>query len=557
MPIRLSKSTSIDGLTQAWQRTYAGEQHSEFGLSNPLAPVKADNRSGGDAIAAWLKHHNPQIDTHFTEQEWPWYAALERARVEIIATDKLPGMAHNLAQLGQIQPADGQLAHVYSMARQVFAGNGREFSCEASPSMSSPAPTPTRTRTPKASWFSRLNPFQPKVPESRAISLGEIAEYLSTASSYLQDAEQFADKVRPLVQLLASDNNSIPLTSPITDKYDVDGSENDTEEHAEATKTLAGSADTQEAQDDNAKGYRVYSRQWDEVLLAARLSQPEDELLFHELNQQAQYAHIRRLALQLQRLLLAPRLRQWAFNQEEGVLDNRQLAQLVIPDGHTNIFRRERESPVPEACVTLLIDQSGSMRGERQRIATLAVDLAVQTMESCGIKTEVLGYTTTSFEDNPVAQTWEQVGKPAAPGRLNALRHIIYKRAEQPWKRVRRYLGLTLREGFGCENIDGEALEWAAKRLAKRPEPRKVLIILSDGIPYDKATVDANDRMLLESHLHEIIQQIEDSPIQLAAIGTGQDVKRFYQQALTVKDPVDVADKLFNHLGELLLPTTH
>lgn len=207
---------------------------------------------------------------------------------------------------------------------------------------------------------------------------------------------------------------------------------------------------------------------------------------------------------------------------------------------------------MPDACVTLLVDQSGSMRGERQRMAALAIDLAVHSLEVCRVRCEVLGFTTRFGADNPVAQAWRKAGSPSAPGRLNALRHVVFKTPSQPWRRARPQLGLLLREAFGFENVDGEALHWAARRLAHRPEPRKILVVLSDGAPYDAATAQANGREYLEHHLRAVIAELESSPIHLVAIGTGQEVGRYYRQAVTVRRPEAVAEVLFDRLGDLL-----
>lgn len=209
---------------------------------------------------------------------------------------------------------------------------------------------------------------------------------------------------------------------------------------------------------------------------------------------------------------------------------------------------------MPEACVTLLVDQSGSMDLKRRQMAAMAIELAVHTLESCKIRCEVLGFTTRYTADNPVFRRWQQHGKPEHPGRLNALQHIIYKTPEQPWRRTKHHLGLLLRQMPGHENIDGEALHWAANRLSRQPQSRKIMIVISDGAPYDKATTQGNGRDFLERHLRLIINDIQKSPISLAAIGTGQDVARFYLNAVTVRSPEAVAETLFEQLGNLLVP---
>ena len=245
-------------------------------------------------------------------------------------------------------------------------------------------------------------------------------------------------------------------------------------------------------------------------------------------------------------------LRRWSFDLPQGLLDPRRLSRLLVPVADQAIFRVEDESAVPEACVSLLVDHSGSMHAQRRLMAALAIDLAVHSLELCNIRCEVLGFTTRFGEDNPIADLWRRQGAGAMPGRLNALRHIVYKRADQPWRQARVQLGLMLREDFGNENIDGESLHWAARRLLCRREPRKLLIVLSDGAPFDSVTAEANGRVYLENHLRQVIARIEASPLHLLAIGTGQDVSRFYRHACVVRDPEHVPDVMFEQLGDLL-----
>jgi len=298
-------------------------------------------------------------------------------------------------------------------------------------------------------------------------------------------------------------------------------------------------------------GYAIFTRRWDQVLDAAQLYQPGDALNLRPIPEPDQL-QARRLALRLQRRLLAARLRRWSFDLDEGRLDSRRLSRLLSRRPPFAVFRQEDEAPLPEACVTLLVDQSGSMRGLPQRLTAQAIDLAARTLEIAGIRCEVLGFTTRFGADNPLMRAWRAAGQPPRPGRLNAPRHLIYKGADQPWRQRRLYLGLLLREGLGRENLDGEALDWAARRLLARPEPRKVLIVLCDGAPLDEATVAANGRRFLEDHLRAVIAAMESSLIHLAAIGAGGTVGRFYRQALSLYQPDQVADMLFQHLGDLL-----
>jgi cobaltochelatase CobT len=323
----------------------------------------------------------------------------------------------------------------------------------------------------------------------------------------------------------------------------------------EGNETTAPHEDGEQSSDTGDDDtYRAYSTQWDEERPARHFCTPEDLTTLQGLDP-ADQARIRRLALQLQRQLLSARQRHWQFDQDSGRLDSRRLARLLMPGAPPRIFREEQVSPVPEACVTLLVDQSGSMRGRPQQIAVQAIDLAVQTLEACRISCEVLGYTTVDGEDNPVVRSWRAHGQPKRPGRLNALRQLIYKSASDPWRRARPSLGLMLRADFGRENLDGEALDWAARRLAARPEPRKILLVLSDASPYDAATVAVHGRGYLETHLRQVIADIDASAIQLVAIGTSHRVGYYYRKAVVLHRHDTVADTLFAQLGELLSPS--
>ncbi len=393
----------------------------------------------------------------------------------------------------------------------------------------------------------------PPVPLSDA----SIAEALNAARILLSDGPRFAETLHPLVRALSDFYDPGAPGNPARDPAQSDGdaapdghSASD-EERPDAEMERPGGPNRDFTPAAAFPGYAVFTRAWDEEHPAAHWYRPDDAAALHGLNP-LDRRRVRQLAHRLQRRLLAARLRHWSFDQEEGRLDHRRLARLVGTHGDRRIFRIEREAPVPEACVTLLVDQSGSMRGAPQRMAALAIDLAVHTLEACQVRCEVLGYTTRFGADNPVSRRWRERGAPEAPGRLNALRHILYKTAAQPWRRARSSLGLLLREGFGYENIDGEALDWAARRLLRQPQPRKVLVVLSDGSPYDEATASANSREYLENHLRAVIAGIESSPIQLVAIGTGQEVGRFYRQAVTVRRPEAVAEVLFERLGDLL-----
>ncbi|MBD3896192.1 hypothetical protein IEI94_10050 [Halomonas sp. ML-15] len=534
-------------LISAWSRTYAAGHPTAVSLG-AAAPAHTCSRGEADALAAWRRWHTPQQDAAFSEQEWQWYALLERARVETLARQHLPGMASNLMRADAIAPTDHAMASLYQASRAIFAG--QHYRAPILETITNKPPN-------RLAWLTTLLPTS-KADNGRhaaqALLLDDdVVAALTTASQHLAQGHAFAETVAPIVQRIANYYADTPHGQITLHGNSRRGAE---QEHPEAKLTTAGpppqpADDEQAERTDRQQGYAVYSRAWDEQQPASYWYRSTDAPALKQLDTPDR-RRIRQLAHRLQRRLMAAQLRHWSFDQDEGRLDSRRLARLIGDRPSQRVFRVEREAPVPEACVTLLVDQSGSMRGERRRMAAIAIDLAVHTLELCKIRCEVLGFTTRFNADNPLVHQWQATPTPKAPGRLNAIRHIIYKTPEQPWRRARQHLGLLLREEPGHENIDGEALYWAAKRLARQPQPRKVLIMLSDGAPYDKATAQANGREFLEQHLRRIIQEVERSPISLAAIGTGQDVARFYRQALTVRRPEAVAESLFEQLGDLL-----
>ena len=303
-------------------------------------------------------------------------------------------------------------------------------------------------------------------------------------------------------------------------------------------------------------GYRAYTTAHDRVVQASALAS-RDELAQLRLKLEAELSAIRpliaRLAKRLMRVLLARQTRQWRFDLEEGVLDGSRLATLIASPGHTRIFKDEGDSPFPGTVVSLLIDHSGSMRGRPMLIAALTVEVFVRVLERCGVACEVLGFTTRDWDGGAPAQEWAANGYPEEPGRLNALEHIVIKSADVPWRRARVGLGLFLRDEMLKENIDGEAVEWAHERLRARPEPRRILVVVSDGTPMDEATMAANGHEYLEAHLQEVVAEIEQrSRVQLAAIGIGHDVSAFYANATRIAKIDELGPALSDRLIEML-----
>ncbi|MET0587173.1 MAG: cobaltochelatase subunit CobT [Novosphingobium sp.] len=301
--------------------------------------------------------------------------------------------------------------------------------------------------------------------------------------------------------------------------------------------------------------YKVFTTAFDEVVAANELCD-EDELTRLRAYLDAQLKGLQgivtRLANRLQRRLMAQQNRSWDFDQEEGLLDAARLARVVISPGHSLSYKIERDVEFKDTVVTLLIDNSGSMRGRPISIAAISADVLARTLERCGVKTEILGFTTRAWKGGQGREAWLANGKPAHPGRLNDLRHIIYKKAEEPWRHARRNLGLMMREGLLKENIDGEALLWAHARLLARPEDRRILMVISDGAPVDDSTLSVNSAGYLEAHLRKVIDWIErQSPVQLVAIGIGHDVTRYYRRAVTIMDVEQLGGTMIEQLAGL------
>ena len=308
---------------------------------------------------------------------------------------------------------------------------------------------------------------------------------------------------------------------------------------------------------DDAPGfqYKVFTRAHDEEVGAEDLCEAEElGRLRAYLDQQLTQLQgvVGRLANRLQRRLLAQQNRAWSFDLEEGVLDAARLSRIVIDPTSPLSFKMEQDTDFRDTVVTLLLDNSGSMRGRPIMVAAICADILARTLERCGVKVEILGFTTRAWKGGLAREAWLKSGKPPSPGRLNDLRHIIYKSADAPWRRARKNLGLMMREGLLKENIDGEALQWAHDRLMARPEQRRILMVISDGAPVDDSTLSVNTGNYLERHLREVIAMIENrSPVELIAIGIGHDVTRYYRRAVTIVDAEQLAGAMTDKLAEL------
>ncbi len=331
----------------------------------------------------------------------------------------------------------------------------------------------------------------------------------------------------------------------------------DADQDAEASEVQPQAGHNRRAE---VERYRAFTTRFDQVEDAENLCDPQElDRLRLQLDRQLSHLQgvVSRLANRLQRKLMAQQQRSWEFDLEEGLLDAGRLARVVANPLHSLSFKREKETKFRDTVVSLLIDNSGSMRGRPISIAAMTADLLARTLERCAVKVEILGFTTSQWKGGQSRRLWVDAGKPSNPGRLNDLRHIVYKAADTPWRRARKNLGLMLREGILKENIDGEALAWAHNRLAARGEQRRILMVISDGAPVDDSTLSVNPGNYLEQHLREVIAYIENqSDIQLLAIGIGHDVTRYYSRAVTLMDAEELGGAVMTQLTDLFDEST-
>jgi len=394
-------------------------------------------------------------------------------------------------------------------------------------------------------------------------------ELIDEAGLERDDADDDAESEAQDNSASAQDNND----SSEEDQQQQEGTSDtgDADENDQQTDLLDDDADFGDAQDsqgdevpvrpnlrsmgDGRSTYRVFTGKYDEIIRAEELCEPEElARLRTYLDRQLERLKgaVARLANRLQRQLMAQQQRSWKFDLEEGVLDTARLTRVVTDPMQPLSFKEETQIEFRDTIVTLLLDNSGSMRGRPIMIAALTADILAQTLERCGVKVEILGFTTRAWKGGQSREDWNQAGKPRDPGRLNDLRHIIYKAADAPIRRARNNLGLMMREGLLKENIDGEALLWAHDRLLRRPEARRILMVISDGAPVDDTTQSHNKSGYLESHLREVIADIErKSEVQLLAIGIGHDVTRWYKRAVTITDAEQLGGAITDQLAGL------
>ncbi|MBV8094542.1 MAG: cobaltochelatase subunit CobT [Acetobacteraceae bacterium] len=541
-------------------------------------------RGAADSVALRLKLHDDAVHASRSppqREAKDVYDALEQARVEVVGGRHMSGVAANLrARLAEECEAEGY----DRMTRKEQLPAAAALSLLARERMSGEQ-SPTAVHRVLEFWRNTLG-------AAAQTALSELGEQQDDQDAYARAAR----KLLAALHLAEPEAEAEPEFSPEEEQQEEDQSgqqessepgegesKSDPEAFpsAQAEQMEAAAVEDQpshsaedeavgaEGEDrpagpqvrreranlDPGSGYRAYSRAFDEEIAAEELCDP-DELtrLRHQLDQQLQNLQgvISKLANRLQRRLLAQQTRAWEFDLEEGLLDSGRLSRVVVNPLQALSYKREMDTEFRDTVVTLLIDNSGSMRGRPITVAAMCGDILARTLERCAVKVEVLGFTTRAWKGGQSRERWVQDGKPRNPGRLNDLRHIIYKAADAPWRRSRKNLGLMLREGLLKENIDGEALLWAYRRLVVRPEHRRILMVISDGAPVDDSTLSANPGNYLERHLREVIREIESRAlIELIAIGIGHDVTRYYRRAVTIVDAEELGGTMMKKLTEL------
>ncbi len=546
-------------------------------------------RGQGDAMAMRLASHDPETHRKRAPAEpeaRAAYDALEQARVEALGAVRMRGMASNIHEMLEDRlfrqnfaevndKADAPLAEALGLIlRERVAGisippSGNalvelwrsEIEQKAGNSL-----TTLLTRFEDQELFSRATRQLLRdlnlVPDSD-LDDGESDDSEGDDDNEPergQDDEKTPEQGEGESEDAEADEDQTPGQSDEQGEVEgaeMDFSETDDDESSESGEDMPNppppGANAKEFQ--NTFNYRIFTQKFDEVVRAGDLCPPEEldqlrALLDKQLESLA--GAVARLANKLQRRLMAQQSRSWEFDLEEGLLDTARLTRVVTDPLQALSFKVERDTDFRDTVVTLLLDNSGSMRGRPITIAAICGDILARTLERCGVKVEILGFTTRAWKGGKSREAWLEAGRPANPGRVNDIRHIIYKAADEPWRPARRNLGLMMREGLLKENIDGEALQWAQKRLAARPENRRILMVISDGAPVDDSTQSVNAGNYLEAHLRQVIEEIETrSSIQLVAVGIGHDVTRYYRRAVTLLDAEELAGALTDELAAL------
>ncbi len=540
-------------------------------------------RGVGDSLALRLRHHDPAVHRQHMPngpEARAVYEAVEQVRCESLGARRLPGAGDNIMALVDERCKARGYANLTERNETMLPDAIGLLLRERLTGRASPD-----------SAGSLIDLWRAEIEKKAGRQLTRLSKMPS-------DQAAFADTVTEMLRaldLIDEESESLESENEDSDDENADNQADEGEDGDDSgdadDSQMAGQSGDMEMDDDGEHGdpgdeqmlggdgeeepagpsqwnepwqandpdskvrYRPFTTEFDEIIAAEDLCDP-DELtrLRQQLDQQLANLQgvVSRLANRLQRRLMAKQTRSWDFDLEEGILDAGRLARVVTDPMHPLSFKRERDTNFRDTVVTLLIDNSGSMRGRPITVAATCGDILARTLERCAVKVEVLGFTTRSWKGGSAREKWVAQEKPLNPGRLNDLRHIVYKAADMPWRRARKNLGLMLREGLLKENIDGEALMWAHNRLLARPEQRRILMVISDGAPVDDATLSANPGNYLERHLRDAIDWIETrSEIELTAIGIGHDVTRYYRRAVTIVDAEELGGTMTNALAEL------
>jgi cobaltochelatase CobT len=543
-------------------------------------------RGLADSMALRLACHDEAIHRRFAPENpaaRSLFDAVEQARVEAIGSRRMEGVASNLTAMLDDRFHRGPYAEVTERADAPLDDAVAMMVRERLTGLQPPA----AARRIVDLWRpyveekagGQLDRLDASILDQRAFarSIHKLLASLDMAADSLADAEEDEDEsggdappddadaadgesqeeqARDKMEMEASEDSADEVEEGAMEAADAPSGEfPDEAEAGEADEAAENKPSPPSGAERRGPDYKAFTTRFDETINAEELCEPEElQRLRDYLDKQLQNLSsvVARLANRLQRRLMAQQNRSWEFDLEEGMLDPARLSRVIIDPQQPLSFKREKDMDFRDTVVTLLIDNSGSMRGRPITVAATCADILARTLERCGVKVEILGFTTRAWKGGQSREAWLQAGKPPAPGRLNDLRHIIYKSADAPWRRARKNLGLMMREGLLKENIDGEALDWAHQRLVGRSEQRRILMMISDGAPVDDSTLSVNSGNYLERHLRHVIEEIETrSPVELIAIGIGHDVTRYYRRAVTIVDAEELGGAMTEKLAEL------
>lgn len=536
-------------------------------------------RGQADALALYLKYHNndlpspPDLTSGDAQNS---FNALEQVRVEALGSKKMAGVAANL------QAVMEHNSHIEGHARMNKAEQlspAKALSLLVYETLTGKT-VPTASRKILQLWRNQLTPQGEKALKAMKEALTDQDHYAQATKQLLQayrlleGEEEKSDNGKEESSQDTADQNKDTNPEYPEEKQEQQESELEQQfsqiplnmEDQEKPDSVMGSDKSEKAggpsqqppdtlADVEDASYHIYTKLFDEVVTAEQICDVNElDFLRNQLDQQLQEIQniISKLANRLQRKLMSQQIRSWNFDQEEGLLDASKLTRIITNPTNSLSFKQEKSTCFKDTIVTLLIDNSGSMRGRPISIAAMCGDILARTLERCSVKVEILGFTTQTWKGGRSREKWLADKRPQNPGRLNDLRHIIYKAADQPWRRAKRNLGLMLKDGLLKENIDGEALFWAWQRLKTRVEKRKILMVISDGAPVDDSTLSTNGSEYLENHLKRMIRKIENrAEIELVAIGIGHDVTRYYKHAVTITKAEELGGTMIHELTKL------